>query len=305
MSNVPINCFVIMPYSQSSDLHTEEYWQNHYNKFLKPIIENVPRLIAHRVEELRGDILKQIITDLVVSPIVVADLTDYNPNVFWELGVRQSFKHNTITIAEEGTILPFDVTSKATLFYNKKNGEKKERFNSQFKEALQDCINNPDKSDSHVLETISGRGSLFEIMKFDEMKRRVEGLIAECKNNYYMFEQARKAAFKVSFDSELPSEILLLTLLTSSVDLLLSTRYLEEDEKFYHIVREYNNHLHYLNSRIVMLASLKGEKRNFLLISTVKQKENGITNRFFSRALHHFERINKKIQEKIQLIIGI
>jgi len=38
-------------------------------------------------------------------------LTDYNPNVFWELGVRQSFKHNTITIAEEGVILPFDVSS--------------------------------------------------------------------------------------------------------------------------------------------------------------------------------------------------
>ncbi|NVM45355.1 MAG: hypothetical protein HWN79_10600 [Candidatus Lokiarchaeota archaeon] len=68
------------------------------------------------MEAMREDILKKIIQSLVTSPIVLADLTDHNPNVFWELGVRQSFKHNTITIAEEGTKLPFDVSPKATIF---------------------------------------------------------------------------------------------------------------------------------------------------------------------------------------------
>ena len=32
--------------------------------------------------------------------IVVADITDSKPNVYWELGVRQSFKHGTIIIRE-------------------------------------------------------------------------------------------------------------------------------------------------------------------------------------------------------------
>ncbi|MFX1558490.1 MAG: hypothetical protein ACFFC9_14650, partial [Promethearchaeota archaeon] len=83
MNETRIQCFVIMPFSKSSENHSEEYWTEHYNNFLKPLIEEVPGIEAHRVDALRGDILRQIITNLVVSHIVVAELTDHNPNVFW------------------------------------------------------------------------------------------------------------------------------------------------------------------------------------------------------------------------------
>lgn len=89
-----------MPFSKTTDKHTEDYWTEHFERFLKPLIEENPGLEARRSEPLRGDILRQIITDLVVSRVVVADLTDHNPNVYWELGVRQSFQHGTVTIAE-------------------------------------------------------------------------------------------------------------------------------------------------------------------------------------------------------------
>ena len=92
-------CFVIMPFSKTSDQHTTEYWTKHFESFLKTLIEEC-ELEAYRSEPLRGDILRQIISGLLVSPVVVADLTDGNSNVFWELGVRQSFKHGTVTIAE-------------------------------------------------------------------------------------------------------------------------------------------------------------------------------------------------------------
>ena len=98
-------CFVIMPFSKTSEEHTKEYWTNHYHKFLKPLIDSSHPLKAERSSPLRGDIIRQIITKLVTVPIVVADLTDANPNVYWELGVRQSFKHSTVTIAEDGTKL--------------------------------------------------------------------------------------------------------------------------------------------------------------------------------------------------------
>ena len=102
MSEKKLKCFVIMPFAQSSDEHTEEYWTNHFYKFLKPEIEKIPSLKASRSDELRGDILKKIINDIYNSYVVVADLTDHNSNVFWELGIRQSFKYRTITTAEEG-----------------------------------------------------------------------------------------------------------------------------------------------------------------------------------------------------------
>jgi len=86
-------CFVITPFSKTTDEHTKRYWTEHFKSFLKPLIDENPDLEARRSKPLRGDILREIITDLVVSRVVVADLTDHNPNVYWELGVRQSFKH--------------------------------------------------------------------------------------------------------------------------------------------------------------------------------------------------------------------
>jgi hypothetical protein len=45
--------------------------------------------------------------------------TDLNANVIWELGVRQSFDHCTITISEDvGKHLPFDLGVKGTLYYS-------------------------------------------------------------------------------------------------------------------------------------------------------------------------------------------
>ena len=78
-----LKCFVIMPFSKSTDIHTDEYWNRHYTDFLKPLIESSRVFRAVRSEALRGDILHQIVADLVTSPLVVADLTDANPNVYW------------------------------------------------------------------------------------------------------------------------------------------------------------------------------------------------------------------------------
>jgi len=96
-------------FSKTTEDHTQEYWLHHFNDYLKPLIEENPELEARRSQPLRGEILGQIITDLVTSHLVVADLTHRNPNVYWELGIRHSFTHRTVMIAEYGTQFPFDV----------------------------------------------------------------------------------------------------------------------------------------------------------------------------------------------------
>lgn len=150
-------CFIIMPFSKSSEKHTEDYWTNHFYNFLKPEIENIPNVEVYRSEELRGDIVRKIIIDLYDSDIVIANLTDYNPNVFWELGVRQSLQYRTITIAEVSTKLPFDISTKRCIFYFPEGSEKNKKFFKDLKNAIVDCIENPEEPDSIVLETISSR----------------------------------------------------------------------------------------------------------------------------------------------------
>jgi len=147
-------CFVIMPFSKTNPVHSESYWTNHFENFLKVEIEKIPNLKAHRSKALRGDILKNIIRDLYDSFIVVADLTDYNSNVFYELGIRQSFRYRTITIAQNGTELPFDIGRKGTLFYDPEDPLNDLDFCRNFNLALVDCLQNPDKPDSEVLLVI-------------------------------------------------------------------------------------------------------------------------------------------------------
>ena len=194
MSTNRETCFVIMPFSKTTDEHTEDYWTHHFEDFLKPLIEEKTNLEARRSKVMRGDILREIITDLVVSRVVVADLTDNNPNVYWELGVRQSFKHGTVTIAEAGTKLPFDIGGKGTLFYYPKDHLKMVNFPKRFMKAIEDCLVNPDRPDSHVLETLSGRGTLFEIFHRDEVIRRLDAVLSECNKNSEVLKLVIKRA---------------------------------------------------------------------------------------------------------------
>lgn len=63
-----------------------------------------------------GMIGDRIIHDIINSDLVIADLTNLNPNVFYELGIRHATSKPTIHIAKVGTHLPFDNSGHDTLF---------------------------------------------------------------------------------------------------------------------------------------------------------------------------------------------
>jgi hypothetical protein len=63
-----------------------------------------------------GMIGDRIVSDIINSELVVADLTDLNPNVFYELGIRHSTEKPTIHLAKVGTLLPFDNITHRTIF---------------------------------------------------------------------------------------------------------------------------------------------------------------------------------------------
>jgi len=230
------SCFVIMPFSQTSKKHTKSYWDNHFNNYLKPLIDSCSQVQARRSTPLREDILRQIINDLAFSPVVVADLTDSNPNVYWELGVRLSFRHGTITIAEESSNVPFDLNTKGFIFYPSEPAQRTE-FAVKFKEAVNDCISNPNRPDSIVLETITGRGSIYSVIHRQEILNRLDGLIAENNFNALILEEAKKAAFR-NKSRLLPSlrtkyNLIFTQLGNSALNLLLAEHYIEAEKDFY------------------------------------------------------------------------
>ncbi len=302
MSEINSRCFVIMPFSKSSEEHTEKYWTKHFNELLKPTIEELG-VKAYRVEAIREDIINKIITNLITSPIVLADLTDHNPNVFWELGVRQSFKHNTITIAEKGTPIPFDISAKATIFYNVNNKEELTQFNVKLKAAIEDCRNNPEKTDSHVLESISGRGSLYEVMKLEETRRHVESLILEAQLNLQEYEIDKTLLSDLEDFSNIPFNVRFSVWNTKSLEFLLLHRYLDEPDSFYKTAEFIMQNLNGMKVRCPWLNSLTEDDKKRALIYFI-----GISGKNLYKAfqiwLAKLERIYQTIINKLQTMIN-
>lgn len=285
-----------MPFSKTSEEHTEEYWTKHYETFIKPLIESGHPLIAERSSPLRGDIVRQIITDLVTAPIVVADLTDANPNVYWELGVRQGFKHGTITVAEDGTDLPFDLGGKGTLFYFPHDHIKMQDFRSQFDKAINDCLENPNLPDSHVLETISGRGTLHQILMRDESLRRLDALLSEIERNKIVFESVIEACNENVKKKEAlaEGEKLYRSYATSlfrlvAVEMLITSRYIDADKPFYETAEECIDELIRVNERLSAWPSRPETVEPWLL---KRQKElKSLIDEFETLVIQHKEAI--------------
>ncbi len=198
--------------------------------------------------------MRQIIRDLVTAPIVVADLTDANPNVYWELGVRQSFKHGTVTIAESGTPLPFDIGVKGTLFYFPDDHIKMREFENELHEAINDCLKNPDQPDSHVLETIGGRGTLHQILMRDESIRRLDAIISEIEHNVGVLKDTIDTCNKnIKLREKGESNgVAYVTrhLRLAAAEMLVISRYIDADETFYAAAEDYMDWLISVNDRL-------------------------------------------------------
>lgn len=96
-------CFFLMPFNESFDLI--------YGTVKNSLVES--GYICNRVDEITDSkpIINKIIIEILKAQYVIVDLTNCNPNVFYELGITHTFKdsQNVLLIKQKETVAPFDI----------------------------------------------------------------------------------------------------------------------------------------------------------------------------------------------------
>lgn len=110
-------CFVIMPIGDHPS-HSKGHFKRIYEDILKPAIEDAG-FRAYRADDNGGsqNIQIDIIKKIIEAPMAICDLSTRNPNVLFELGVRQAFDKPVALIQEIGTERIFDISTFNTADY--------------------------------------------------------------------------------------------------------------------------------------------------------------------------------------------
>jgi hypothetical protein len=102
-------CFVVMPISDS-DGYEAGHFARVYEDIFCPAC-NMAGYIPIRADQVRETnmIHLDVLQRLLDSPMVLCDLSSRNPNVLFELGLRQAFDKPVVLVQEVGTPRIFDI----------------------------------------------------------------------------------------------------------------------------------------------------------------------------------------------------
>ena len=160
-------CFVVSPIGKEG---TEPY--NKFKEVLEYIIKPAVDSSCLKLKVLRADdinhagsFIKDILENILNSYVVIADLTDQNPNVFYELGVRHSISPRTVLIAQNMDSVPSDLREYRTIVYET-SAKGSKLFQERLHQFLEDIKVDPHRPDNPVLchlpEYREGRAQILE-----------------------------------------------------------------------------------------------------------------------------------------------
>lgn len=207
------SCFMIAPIGQAtSDIRKRS--DQVLKHIIRPIVEEFGYAID-RADDIdhSGQITSQVIDRIANDDLVIADLTDLNPNVFYELALRHALKKPFVQIAEIGTILPFDLQNQRTILFDHRDldsvAEARDRISKSiasleagspvetpmsFALGLQDLRGSSDPEEQGIAQVVETVGRLEAMLMeerqatrgpsviqadFQAMRKLVEGLSKE------------------------------------------------------------------------------------------------------------------------------
>lgn len=149
------SCFVICPIG-AKDSDTRKRSDQILKYIIRPVVESLGFKKPVRADHLSqpGEITTQVIQQIVDADLIIADLTDSNPNVFYELAIRHMIEKPLVQIIEEGHKLPFDVASSRTIDIDHKNLDSVNEAQEELRRQIEHVMENPEEVDNPISVTL-------------------------------------------------------------------------------------------------------------------------------------------------------
>ena len=151
-------CFVIAPVG---DIGSATRIRS--DKVLKHIIAPAATFCGY--EPLRADqiskpgiITSQVIQHLIDDPLVIADLTGANANVFYELAVRHAVRKPLVQIIDAAETIPFDLAASRTIKFDYTDLDSAEQAREEIKRQIKAVEENPGEVDTPLTQAIELQG---------------------------------------------------------------------------------------------------------------------------------------------------
>ncbi len=111
-------CFVISPIGKDGT-DTRKRSNQVFKYIIEPAAEvcGYKTLRADKISE-PGVITSQIIQHVIDDPLVIADLSDHNANVFYELAIRHALRKPYVQMIHKAFTMPFDLSVTRTVMFD-------------------------------------------------------------------------------------------------------------------------------------------------------------------------------------------
>ncbi len=147
-------CFVIAPIGEEGS-PTRERSDTVFKYVITPAVRacGYTPVRADKISE-SGIITSQIIQQLAEAPLVVADLTDHNPNVFYELAVRHAARKPVVHIIEVSQPIPFDVAAMRIITVDYRDLASADQCEKEIVRQIKAAESEPSKMDNPISQAI-------------------------------------------------------------------------------------------------------------------------------------------------------
>lgn len=218
-------CFVIMPFS-STNRCTSEQWTEIFNNVHKPAVTGSRlgyRCVRSNIRT--GAFIKDILMQLNQADVVLADLTDMNPNVFYELGVRHTLRNRTILVSQTMDDVPSDLRQYGVITYETTpNGvvEYKKNLNN----LLRDIRDDPDRADNPVSDYLHQKSIVTDPIEAKLIEKKLLALVSECSFNLEVIDNF------LEYSNLEKQDVHIRRFRLDALELLTSTYYIYPNEKY-------------------------------------------------------------------------